>query len=95
MPQHVVKIVAEPEAKEEAAILEFLQRTLDSPDNHTIPCDVVHAEKTVLVMPYMPSMKAPSPLDRHWLESFLDIAYQLLEVRTTFKLSRTRYRRRV
>ncbi|KAM5541235.1 hypothetical protein V8D89_005164 [Ganoderma adspersum] len=77
-PQHVVKIV-EPDAKEEAAICEFLQRTLENPDNHAIPCDVVHAEKTVLVMPYLPSMKAPSPLHGRWLESFLELAYQLLE----------------
>ena len=82
-PQYVVKIV-DPEAKEEATICEFLQQTpgLEAPDNHTIPCDVIHhnAEKTVLVMPYLPSMKAPSTLDGCWLESFLDAAYQLLEV---------------
>ncbi|PIL34811.1 hypothetical protein GSI_02598 [Ganoderma sinense ZZ0214-1] len=85
-PQHVVKIV-EPDANlkldiDEAAICEFLQRpgARESPDtNHTIPCDVVHAEKTVLVMPYLPSMKAPPTLDPRWLESFLDLAYQLLE----------------
>ena len=82
-PQYVVKIV-EPDAKDEAAICEFLQRALDEPDNHAIPCDVVHAEKTVLVMPYLPSMKAPSATlrGRLWLESFLGLAYQLLEVLT-------------
>ena len=88
-PQYVVKIV-EPDAKgeEEAAICEFLQRSraLESPNsnNHTIPCDVVHAEKTVLVMPYLPSMKALSATlrGRLWLESFLGLAYQLLEVLT-------------
>ena len=89
-PQYVVKIV-EPDAQgshEEAAICEFLQqsRALEDPDpdNHTIPCDVVHvhAEKTVLVMPYLPSMKAPSAAlcNRLWLKSFLELAYQLLEV---------------
>ena len=83
-PQYVVKIVEpDSEAKQdsEAAICAFLQLERTAPDNHTIPCDIIHAEKTVLLMPYLPSMKAPSPLDGRWLEAFLDAAYQLLEVR--------------
>ncbi|KAI1789919.1 hypothetical protein LXA43DRAFT_1150603 [Ganoderma leucocontextum] len=91
-PQHVVKIVdSDPDAvkdSEEVAICEYLQpQTLASePDNHTIPCDVVRSSsektKAVLVMPYLPSMKAPSPTvdsSRRWLDAFLDAACQLLE----------------
>ena len=77
---------------EEAAICELLQPPGASDvssgaatDNHAIPCDVVRAEKTVLVMPYLPSMKAPSATlsGRLWLESFLELAYQLIEVLTS------------
>ena len=66
--------------REEVDICASLQEGLTSPDNHTIPCDVIGSREILLVMPYLPSIGALLRVEDDWLKTLLEVTRQLLEV---------------
>ncbi|KAI0658941.1 hypothetical protein C8Q70DRAFT_916692 [Cubamyces menziesii] len=64
---------------EELEIYERLLSRLDSPQNHTIPCEIVRNGHPMLIMPMLSRMDL---VIRRWCKSFGDLAdtfYQLVE----------------
>ncbi|EJF57884.1 hypothetical protein BD309DRAFT_1024482 [Dichomitus squalens] len=74
-PQRVVKIV-DP-SKEEADILDGLQRDLACPASHVGPCDMVRSDAFLAIMPYLTSVEYL--LASRKLSTVLDVFDQLLE----------------
>lgn len=76
-PQYAVKVI-DP-SKEEADILDSLQRDLACPSSHVVPCEVVRSDKFLAIMPRLVGVEIlfyPKNLS-----STLDVFDQLLEVR--------------
>ena len=65
-------------SKDEARILESLQRDLECPANHVVPCEVVHSDRLLIIMPRLVQAGALFGLR---LSSALDAFDQILEVR--------------
>ena len=66
-------------SKDEARILESLQRDLECPANHVVPCEVVRSDKFLAIMPRLVGVEIlfyPKNLS-----STLNAFDQLLEVR--------------
>ena len=65
-------------SKDEARILESLQRDLACPANHVVPCEVIHSDRLLIIMPRLVQAGALFGLR---LSSALDAFDQILEVR--------------
>ncbi|TBU36830.1 hypothetical protein BD309DRAFT_984685 [Dichomitus squalens] len=74
LPHRVVKIINP--YKEEADILDSLQRDLACPANHVIPCDLIHSDKLFAIMPCLTSVEL---LFTSKISSALDAFDQILE----------------
>ena len=75
-PQYAVKIMDA--SKEEADILDSLQKDLACPTSHVVPCEVVYSDKTLAIMPCLAGVHIlfyPRKIG-----SILDAFDQLLEV---------------
>ena len=75
-PQYVVKIM-DP-SNDEADILDGLQGDLTCPASHVVPCDVIHSEQLLAVMPCLSGVYFLR--SRRRVSSALDAFNQLLEV---------------
>ncbi|TBU22180.1 hypothetical protein BD311DRAFT_676699 [Dichomitus squalens] len=75
-PRTVVKIV-DP-SKEEADILDSLQRDIACPASHVVPCDVVRSDKLLAIMPCLSSIEELL-FTSEKLSNVLDMFDQLLE----------------
>ncbi|KAI0696977.1 hypothetical protein C8T65DRAFT_29164 [Cerioporus squamosus] len=78
-PPYAVKIV--PPDSEEADIYEQLLRLNPASPNHTLPCDVIHAEtdQSFLIMPCLETVLLESARRQWELLSLLDFFYQVME----------------
>ena len=77
----MVKLVKD-DALAELDIYDYLLDDLSDPKNHTLPCEVIHADPPVVIMPFVANM-----VHTLWLYAPLyDIMYQVLEVRPNRQL---------
>ena len=66
---------------QELEIYERLFDHLDSPQNHTIPCEIVRSGHPMLIMPLLTRIELMIAGRGSSLSGLLDIFYQLIEVR--------------
>ena len=64
--------------KDEADIVDSLQRNLANPANHVVPCDMIRSDKLLAIMPCLPGLEVL--LYPRKLSTALDVFDQLLEV---------------
>ena len=75
-PSHVVKLVKD-DALAEPAVYDRLLDDLSNPRNHTLPCEIIHSDPSVIIMPFVPNM-----FDMIWFYKWTyHYMYEILEVR--------------
>ena len=74
-PYCVVKLVKDG-ALAEPGVYDYLLNNLSNPRNHTLPCEVVHADPSIIIMPFVDNL-----VDTVWSYGpVYDGLYQILEV---------------
>ncbi|KAI0658959.1 hypothetical protein C8Q70DRAFT_140952 [Cubamyces menziesii] len=66
-------------ADEELKVYERLLGCIDSPQNHTIPCEIVRDGHPMLIMPMLSRIDATISQQCNQLSDLVDIFYQLIE----------------
>ena len=80
-PSYAVKLVKD-DALAEPDVYDYLLDDLGNPRNHTLPCEVVHSNPSLIIMPFANNMvDALGPWGRVY-----DYMYQILEVRPSLSI---------